>query len=406
VFLSPGLADAALSSLAGFAASLYAVRALDGPALGAYSLYLSAAVVAALFAQHLLFLPSQIAALKAPRPARSAILGPTLWRGALISAVAAPIAACAGLILAGDVPDSTLFALGAGAAVLTVVTPLQDHVRSTLHLSGEHVRAALVSGAQLALTCLALGALVLLDVAEAWAPFSALAFGTAVSGLVGLKLTSFAVEGTFELPAARSLMRTGMTLLPAALIQEATIFVSSATLASLSSAAALGNAEAARVVARPVQAFSLGVSRTLAPRLMEAGEARSRGSARRTAGLYAAAVGGAGLAYLLVAGWPHPLNPLEALAPAAYIEEGLVAIVLVATVAGAITQIPRGVLLGAARGQEILMITVAASAVRIAAVVLLAASIGAYALPVAQLVSAGLAGGLGLRATLRRLDRP
>jgi hypothetical protein len=107
-----------------------------------------------------------------------------------------------------------------------------------------------------------------------------------------------------------------------------------------------------------------------------------------------------------VAGWPHPLNPLEALAPAAYIEEELVAIVLVATLAGAITQIPRGVLLGAARGQEILMITVAASAVRIAAVVLLAASIGAYALPVAQLVSAGLAGGLGLRATLRRLDRP
>jgi hypothetical protein len=405
-FLSPGLADAALSSLAGFAASLYAVRTLDGPALGAYSLLLSASIVGALFAQHLLFLPSQIAALKAPRSARAGILGPTLWRGGVISLLVAPLVACSGLILGGDVASAELVALGCGAVLLTVTVPLQDHVRSTLHLCGRHAQAATVSGAQLGFTALTLGILVLAGVPDAWVPFSAVAVGTAISGFGGLRLARPAAMQDFELPPARALMGTGMALLPAALIQEATVFAASALLASLASAAALGSAEAARVVARPVQAFSLGVSRTLAPRLMEAGESRSRSSARRTAALYVSATVSAGLLYLAVTGWAHPLNPFEAIAPAAYEDEGLVALVIVATLTGAISQIPRGVLLGAASGKELLAITALSACVRLIAVVLLAAAIGAYALPVALLASLAVSGGLGLRGAVRRLDRP
>jgi hypothetical protein len=266
-FLSPGLADAALSSLAGFIASLYAVRSLEGPALGAYSLYLAAYVVGTLFPQQLLFLPSQIAAVRAVPASRPAILRPTLWRGATLSLLVAPVVGGAGLILSADVSGSTLVALGTGAAVLAVVTPMQDHVRSTLYLAGEHVRAALVSAAQLLLTGVALGALYASGTADAWVPFGALAIGTVGSGVFGLMLTSFPPAGSFDVPPARSLIRTGMALLPAALIQEATVFISAATLASVASAAALGTAEAARIVSRPVQAFSLGVSRSLAPRL-------------------------------------------------------------------------------------------------------------------------------------------
>jgi hypothetical protein len=405
VLLSPGLADATLAALAGFATSLYAVRNLAGPDLGAYSLYLSAYVVAGLFAQHLLFLPAQIAAVKAPRLARFSILGPTLRHGTIVAALVAPFAAAAGLIL-GGVSTSTLVALGAGAAMLTVVAPLQDHVRSTLHLAGEHTAAASVSGAQLAFTLAALGLLLLADVPDAWVPFTSLALGTGASGVVGRKLARDAQVGSFEVPPVRGLMGTGAALLPAALVQEAAIFVSAATLASLASAAALGSAEAARLVSRPVQAFSLGVSRVLAPPLMEAGEARSRSQAGRTAGLYVAAIGIAGLAYLAVMGWPHPLNPFEAIAPAAYDDEGLVALFIVATLAGAITQVPRGVLLGAAEGKAVLAISTVAAVSRVAAVVLLAASMEAYALPVAHLVSLVLSGGLGLRAARRLLERP
>jgi hypothetical protein len=196
-----------------------------------------------------------------------------------------------------------------------------------------------------------------------------------------------------------------MTLLPAALIQEATVFLSAATLASVASAATLGSAEAARVVARPVQAFSLGISRSLAPRLMEAGESRSRSRAWHAARLYAAAVGWAGVVYLMLAGWSYPLSPFVEVVPAAYEDDGLVALFLVATLAGAVTQIPRGVLLGASQGPRLLVIAVLASVVRIATVALLAVSLQAYALPAAHLISLALGGALGLHATRRLLDR-
>ena len=405
VFLSPGLADAAFSSLAGFASSLYAVRTLDGPSLGAYSLYLAAYVLGSLFAQHLLFLPSQIAAVRASPRDRSAILRPTLLPGAAISLLVAPIVAAAGLVVSDDVSTSTLVALAAGAIALTVVTPLQDHVRSTLYLTGEHQRAALVSASQLVLTLGALGVLHLSGIPDAWVPLGALAAGTAGSGAFGLALTIFPPAGSFEVPPPRELMRTGMSLLPAALVQEATIFASAAVLASFASAAALGAAEAARIVARPVQAFSLGISRSLAPRLMEAGERRSRSQARRGGGLYVIAIGVAGLVYLAGAGWAYPLSPFVEVVPAAYEEEGLVALFIVAAIAGAIAQLPRGVLLGANRGPELLVITVLASGCRVAAVALLAVTLEAYALPVAHLLSLVITGGLGLRATARLLDK-
>jgi hypothetical protein len=51
------------------------------------------------------------------------------------------------------------------------------------------------------------------------------------------------------------------------------------------------------------------------------------------------------------------------------------------------------------------VITVLASLVRVAAVVLLAASIGAYALPVSQLLGVVVSGGLGARAAAAALDR-
>ena len=402
-FLTPGLFDAALSSLAGFLASLFAVRSLEGPALGAYALYLAAYVVGSLFAQQLLYLPSQIAALKAERAARPAILGQTLRPGLARSGAVAPLVAVSGLVVANDVDVATLIALGTGAAALAVVTPAQDHVRSTLYLAGEHNRAALMSGAQLVFTAVALGVIHAAGAPDAWVPFSALAVGTAGSGLLGLAITPFPPEGALVLPPTRSLMRSGLTLLPAALIQEATVFASAAILASVSSAA-LGSAEAARIVSRPVQAFSLGVSRSLAPRLMEAGESRSPAPARRTAAMYAGAVALTGGLYLAAAGWSYPESPFVEVVPVAYADEGLVALFLVATIAGAISQIPRGVLLGANRGAELLGITAVASVTRLAAVVLLAVALDAYALPVAHLLSLTFAGGLGLLAVRRLFE--
>jgi len=403
--LGPGLVDAGLSSLAGFAASLYAVRSLHAADLGAFSLYLAAVTVASLLPQQLIFLPAQVAALDAPRDMRVAILRQVVLRGVLVAAIVAPAAALSGVIVAGDVSASTLMALATGAAALIVLSPAQDHVRSALYLADAPRQAAGVSAVQLALTAGALGSLHLAGLPAAWVPFTALAIAATGSAAWGLATTAGSAGPVGKLPPWRELVRPGRALLPAALIQEGTIFVSAALLAAIASATTLGSAEAARIVSRPVQVLSLGVSRSMAPRLMEAGRERSTSRAKGAALIYVLTLAGAGLAYVALTGWPHSLNPFDRLVPVAYALEGLVALILLATFAGAIGSLPRAILIAGRKERELLVITVLASLVRVAAVVLLAASIGAYALPVSQLLGVVVSGGLGARAAAAALDR-
>jgi O-antigen/teichoic acid export membrane protein len=243
-------------------------------------------------------------------------------------------------------------------------------------------------------------------IGDAWIPFGATAIGLAASMAVGL---ASAGELSDDEPLAssstRALVRVGRPLLPAALVQEATVFAGSAILVGLTSAATLGTAEAARIVSRPVQAFSLGISRSLAPRLMESGQSRSPEVAKSAAGLYAVAIAIAGLGYMAVAGWAYPHSPMVRLLPAAYEAQGLVALFLLATSLGAIAQIPRAILLGAGEGRTILAITTATSAVRLTAVALLAGMFGAYAPPAAQLLSLNVTGWAETRAAMQLMKR-
>jgi hypothetical protein len=404
--LSPGVIDAALSSLAGFAASLYAVRFLDASELGTYGLYLSASIVASLVPQQLLFLPAQITVLELPAARRSIVLASSLLRGGVLSALVMPFVALAGLVTGAQVGADTRVALAFGAILLTALTPMQDHVRSILYLCDRPQLGALVSACQLVVT---IPALVLMHVAgagDAWIPFGATALGLVASMAVGLA-SAGDLSANEPMPASstRELTRVGRPLLPAALVQEATVFAGSALLVALTSAATLGTAEAARIVSRPVQAFSLGISRSLAPRLMESGQARSPEVAKSAAGLYAAAIVVAGLAYMAIAGWAYPHSPMVRLLPAAYEAQGLVALFLLATSLGAIAQIPRGILLGAGEGRTILAITTMTSAVRLTVVALLAGVFGAYAPPAAQLVSLNVTGLAGTRAVVQLMKR-
>ena len=404
--LGSGVLDAGLSSLAGFAASLYAVRFLDAPELGAFALYLSASVVASLVPQHLLFLPAQIRALELPAASRTAILRSTLLRGAGLAVLVGPLVAGAGLIAGSHVTSNSLLALASGAVVLTALTPMQDHVRSTLYLAERARRPAIMSALQMTATVSLLSLLHVLNVSPAWVPFTALGVGTAASLALGLLLASPPSHGPGLEVTTLALIRVGRPLLPAALIQEATVFAANAILVALTSAATLGTAEAARVVSRPVQTLSLGISRSLAPRLMESGQARSVEAAKIAVTLYVAVIGAAGLAYLVVAGWSYPHSPFVALLPAAYEKDGLVAVFLLATTLGAIAQVPRGILLGASQGRTILLITAFATLVRLGAVALLATALGAYALPSAQVAGLVVTGWLGARAALSLLKRP
>lgn len=70
--LTPGVLDAGLAATAAFASSLYAVREIDGPTLGAYSLFFAGFVVASTFPHLLLFFPAQVGVLARPPGERAA----------------------------------------------------------------------------------------------------------------------------------------------------------------------------------------------------------------------------------------------------------------------------------------------------------------------------------------------
>ena len=350
---------------------------------------------------------AQVAALELPAALRSTVLASSLLRGLGLSALVTPFVALAGLIAGGQVGAEVLrIALALGAVVLPALTPMQDHVRSVLYLCDRPQLGALVSACQLAVTIPALILLHLAAINEAWVPLSATAIGMGVSMVLGL-IVAGKIRSAEPAPrsSTRELMRVGRPLLPAALVQEATVFAASATLVALTSAATLGTAEAARIVSRPVQAFSLGIARSLAPRLMESGQSRSPEVAKRAAEVYAIAIAVAAVICLAVAGWSFPHSPMVRLLPAAYKSKGLVTLFLVATSLGAIAQIPRGILLGAGEGRTILAITTMTSAVRLGGIALLAGALGAYALPSAQLASLVVTGWAGTRAVAQLMKR-
>ena len=147
--LGAGVLDSGFASLAGFVGALYAARVLDGATLGVYALYLSAFMVASLVPQQLLFSPSHVNAVGAERSDRLAILPRMLRTGALLALAGAVLVLPAGWIAAGEVDARAIALLGATAAALTVVSPLQDYLRSTLHLAGRSRLAAALSAVQL-----------------------------------------------------------------------------------------------------------------------------------------------------------------------------------------------------------------------------------------------------------------
>jgi hypothetical protein len=400
-FLGLGVADAAFSSLAGFAASFYAVRFLDTGALGIYSLFLSAALTAGLVPQHLYYLPAQVAALAWPRPARAALARRALGPGLGLSAVAAMAVTAAGLLVR-DRAGGDVLPLSLTAAALVLLLPAQDHVRSCFHLARLHSQAALLALTQLAATIAAITALHLANAPPAWVPLGSLCAGALASMLAGAFAAGGGQPGLLPL---RGLMRSGSSLLPAAALPEASILVSSALLAALTSVSVLGSAEAARIIARPVQVLALGLGRSLAPRLMEAGHSRAPGEAIRASVLYATCLSLAGAGYLLVAGWDHALNPLATLLPLAYASPGLAALSIAAALVGAVAQIPRALLLGARSNVTLLAVAAVGAAVRAGLVVGLARAIGVYSLPLSQVGSAAAAGALSLQAARRAFRR-
>jgi O-antigen/teichoic acid export membrane protein len=403
--LFPGITDAGLSSAAGFLTGIYAARYLDAETLGAYALYFTAAGLAGLLPQDLIHAPTSVAVLKHEPANRLSIVQPTLLRTIPFSLIAALAVMLPGIIVSNEVALSTLIAFSVTSFFYTLISPLQDFVRGMFHLSGTPMRAAVTSAAQLLFVCIAIPALVVAGVPDPWIPFGSLAIANYGSTSVGLVLVRGIHGPSADMPPLGEILRSGRTLLPSDLLPQGSIFLSSAIVASLASAAALGQVTAAQFVARPIVVLALGLNRAFRPRLMEAGFAGSRSQALRSSYVILAIMLSTGALYTLFAGWTHPLNPMSSIVPVAYEAKGLALFVLLSTTVFTTVSMFSAIFIGASENGALLFVTAIGSSTRVLIVLGLAASLGAYALPTSAVVNGSILLVLGLFLLRRVLTK-
>lgn len=322
-----GVIDSAASALATFVIGLYAVRALDPAALGAYALVFSAYATLMEVAARLVFLPAEIAASKRPPPARLGGLADSLRQGAIVAVPAGILTGAAALAMPREVNGEVVAGLTVSAMGATTLSPVQNHIRKMLHIGGRSWSAALISLVQLGTVPIAIIGLAWTGIPIAWHPFGALAAATLVSGCAGALLWHRHRSATraVRIPLV-TLIRSGRWLVVAGTAPGLGGFGAASLVAHLAGAPALGYAEAARVLARPVAVLSQGLVAVLGPHLMRAGDSRDRSSGRRISRQYAVLVAGLGSVYLLLAGFEWSLNPFAFLVPQAYAVSGLTAV--------------------------------------------------------------------------------
>jgi len=398
-----GLLDSGLASLANFAVGVFAVRYFTAAELGIYSLFFSAVYLAAVVPANLVFLPARVRMLTAPQPQRLASFSSTAWTGAASAAAAALVVALA-LPSALSASDDLTFLvpLVATAYVAACLSPQQDHLRSLMHHGGASWLAAVVSLVQLVAAALVITVALLTDAPPAWVPFGGLIVANTASLAVGIALLRSHREGE-ALPTFRltDLAGSGRWLMSTDLLREGADFVGRMIVLALTSAAILGVAAGARIAARPVDVFVLGLTAVIAPRSMRAGRERDAGHAGRLARVSYGAVVVTGLAYLAIAGGDWPWNPMARLTPIGYTIPGLVAFTIVASLAAGMLFVERTQLIGGERERSITAVEAVAVAAGLLSV-LSAAAIGAFALPLMVLVSS-VVRWLGYRRALRRL---
>jgi len=384
--LPAGVADAAFASLATFAAGLSAVNLFNDVDRGVYALFFAAFGLGVVLPWELILIPAEVNAVSFPVADRMRRARDTFRMGvpmALLGSLAIAIAAFMSRSLTSS---DVLWGLTITAAITTVLSPLQDHMRRLLHIAELNWRAAAVSGVQFAGVVVSLGVMLLLDAPVAVMPFGSLAIANALSLAAGLILGDVRHQRPLEEPLHfRALARQGRWLLTQALAPNISHFAVATIVTALAGAEALGYAEAARVVAQPVLVLATGLTAVLAPRAMEAAMHRDLQAARHNRRVYLLIMMGGGALYLGAAATPWLLNPMKYLVPAAYVVTGLVAVTIVANLISAAMYLDINELLGARKARPMAAVAIITSPILVL-VALTARTTEAFARPVGHLV--------------------
>ena len=246
--ITPGVIDAAMSSLATFVAALFAARVFDDADLGAYAVFYTAFNFGQVVANNLIYIPAEVVAVAWPSAARLRIIRQSIPLGIGPSVAGAMAIGIAGLITIQFADTALVVPLTLTAGVTTFLWPTQDHVRRMLHIANRSWAAAGVSIAQFATVVASIGILLAIDIPEAWIPYGSLALANAISLLAGLSvarrsLVSGEAPGKLQ---GRSLTHSGAWLLVGVGTPTITAFAAASIITFAAGPEALGFAEAAR----------------------------------------------------------------------------------------------------------------------------------------------------------------
>jgi O-antigen/teichoic acid export membrane protein len=325
--LPAGLVDAGLASLATFGTGLYAARELTPRALGVYALFFSAFKIVGLLPSQLVFTPAQVSAVSADGP-RLRYFWACLPLGTGLSLLASLGVLAVSLVIPGEVSAELVLGMAATTGLAAFLSPIQDHTRRMLHISKLSWRAASVSVVQLSVVVVTLVVLIAVDAPVSWIPFGSLAMANLVSLFVGMALAQASSARVGPALHFGELARSGRWLLLVGLVASGGEFLAGTLVSHLADLSALGYAEAARVIGRPLPVLALGLSAVLGPRSMQAAAQRRPERARRARNVSLAVLSASGLVYLLVAGVAWSWNPLAWLVPKAYVVSGLAAVTI------------------------------------------------------------------------------
>lgn len=385
IWASPGQLDAGFASLATFIAGLVAVRILDVEGLAAYALLSSTFLIASQLPAELIFNPSQVLAIDLPVATRLGMLRHSIRRGfvaAAISALFVPLGV--GPIL-GSVSVRDLIPMSLSATALSVVSPLQDHIRAMLHLSGRSWIAAATSAIHLVGTGVTL--VVLYQGYPLLAPFGALTVGNVLSVVVSILWVLRLQAPSVTKPRFGELRVLGGWLLATGFARTALGYGTRSIIGLMAGIPSLGFLEGSRIVAQPIFVITQGLIAQVGPKSTEAGATRDSYAASRWRLRFVVLLSLIALPYALVTAASWPGNPFSELAPRAYAIPGLTATMLVAVWLTAVLRPLKAEMLGARLQRPLAYLTIWLGLIEIA-IAFTAIQIGAFAAPIGMTISA------------------
>jgi O-antigen/teichoic acid export membrane protein len=362
-----GIADIASAAIATFMVGVFAVKVLVPDSLGVYAVFFAALIVANQAPGLMLLQPVEVYAVGLPVGDRLGVIGTSL-RLALLAPVSACLVALAVSVFVSSLASQSEIVAYAVTFVLAAsIAPAQEHLRRMLHIANRSWNAAVASAAQVPAVAGSLIAMNLLDIPSAWIPFGALACGHLAALVVGYGFVraNSALDTANRLPL-RGLLHTGRWLLAGGLAPPIGGVVVGILVGRLASPSAVGFAEAARIVGRPLLVFATGLFAVMGPRAMAAGVRRDRASAHRdgaaiTTILFVVAVAHTGIVLV------GPVSrSLGVWLPTAYEITGLILVVVLANLALSLGWAWRFELIGQGREAQVARTDIAASLVMIA----------------------------------------